>query len=71
MEAKAVRCWRLGGCDCYRAVPALAADAAPRCMVPEYGHAWIDWTLLRHGHCPSDSLHHHNIRCPAWSLAVP
>lgn len=71
MEAEAVRCGRLGSRHCHCAVPAVATDAAPRCVVPEYGHARINRTLLRHGHCPPDSLHHHDIRCAAWSLALP
>lgn len=71
MEAEAVRCWCPASCHRNSLVPSLAAFLATGCLVPEYGHAWPYWVVLRHGNRSTHHLCHHYLCGASWSMALP
>ncbi len=56
---------------CARALSAVAAVPAARCLLPQLGVPWPAGLILRHGNIPGHSLLHHLLRRIAWSLVVP
>src|SRR5262245_20492139 len=70
MEAEAVCRRRTDSHSCCCTVPTVAAVHETGRVVPEYGHAGPDWTVLRHGHLPADSLYHHNVYSTAGAMVV-
>jgi hypothetical protein len=53
------------------AIPIMAYDAAPGCLVPQCWMYGPFGTFLRYGYLPVDPVLRHRFRCPAWLVVVP